>query len=64
MIDIYSYARMCNYVFFFFAAPNGCQELYVGLTDRSVVLYQWSEERRLLEMKKLFKLPGQVASYV
>ena len=48
--------------FTFLSAPDGRQELYVGLTDRSVVLYRWSEEGRSLQATNSFKLPGQVCS--
>ena len=48
------------FICFFLLAPDGCNELYVGLTDRSVVLYRWAEEGRSLQAMKSFKLPGQV----
>ena len=49
-----------SYYCFFLSASDGCNELYVGLTDCSVVLYRWAEEGRSLQSMKSFKLPGQV----
>ena len=48
-----------SYYCFFLSDPEGCNELCVGLTDRSVVLYRWAEEGRSLQTMKSFKLPGR-----
>jgi len=45
--------------------PGGSESkyaLYVGNTDRSVVVYQWNNDSKELDVVERYSLPGQVCN--